>query len=123
MHGLTAAQIGDVAAAHRIALHELTPQQASLEEAFMDITRDEVEFKAADADADEVGRMTASSANPTASSSPAAAASRSFTSSLSEWTKLRSVRSTRWSLLVAVVVHDRRSRLSPAPSSRTTSRR
>ena len=46
VRGLTAAQIGDIAAAHQIPLHELTPQQASLEEAFMDITRDDVEFKA-----------------------------------------------------------------------------
>jgi ABC-2 type transport system ATP-binding protein len=43
--GLTAAQIGDAAAEYGIALHELTPQQASLEEAFMDLTRDDVEFK------------------------------------------------------------------------------
>ena len=43
--GLTAAQIGDAAAEHGIALHELTPQQASLEEAFMDLTRDDVEFR------------------------------------------------------------------------------
>ena len=42
--GLTAAQIGDAARDLGIALHELTPQQASLEEAFMDMTRDEVEF-------------------------------------------------------------------------------
>ena len=49
IHGLTAAQIGEVAAAHQIPLHELTPQQASLEEAFMEITREEVEFKAAEA--------------------------------------------------------------------------
>jgi ABC-2 type transport system ATP-binding protein len=42
--GLTAAQIGDVARDRRISLHELTPKQASLEEAFMDMTRDEVEF-------------------------------------------------------------------------------
>ena len=27
-------------------LHELTPQQVSLEEAFMDLTRDDIEFKA-----------------------------------------------------------------------------
>ena len=46
--GLTAEQIGDAAAAHGIALHELTPQQASLEEAFMDLTRDDVEFRAAE---------------------------------------------------------------------------
>ena len=44
VHGLTAEQIGDAAAAAGIALHELTPQQASLEEAFMDLTKDEVEF-------------------------------------------------------------------------------
>ena len=46
VRGLAAAQIGDIAAAHQIPLHALTPQQASLEEAFMDITRDDVEFKA-----------------------------------------------------------------------------
>jgi ABC-2 type transport system ATP-binding protein len=44
VHGLTAAQVGEAAAKARIALHELTPQQASLEEAFMNLTRDEVEF-------------------------------------------------------------------------------
>ena len=48
VHGLTAVQIGDVAAANRIALHELTPRQASLEEAFMELTREEIEFKAAE---------------------------------------------------------------------------
>jgi ABC-2 type transport system ATP-binding protein len=48
VHGLTAVQIGDVAAANGIALHELTPRQASLEEAFMDLTREEIEFKAAE---------------------------------------------------------------------------
>jgi ABC-2 type transport system ATP-binding protein len=48
VHGLTAARIGDVAAANGIALHELTPQQVSLEQAFMDMTRDDVEFRTAD---------------------------------------------------------------------------
>lgn len=42
--GLTSADIGKVAAEARIALIELTPQQASLEEAFMDLTRSTVEF-------------------------------------------------------------------------------
>ena len=46
VHGLTAEQIGETAAAAGIVLHELTPQQASLEEAFMNLTRDEVEFAA-----------------------------------------------------------------------------
>src|SRR5205814_1317734 len=45
--GMTAAQIGETAAANRIALHELTPLHASLEEAFMELTREAVEFKAA----------------------------------------------------------------------------
>ena len=48
VHGMTAEQIGEVAAANRVVLHELTPQQASLEEAFMTLTGDEVEFKAAE---------------------------------------------------------------------------
>jgi ABC-2 type transport system ATP-binding protein len=46
VHGLTAEQVGEAAAAAGVALHELTPQQASLEEAFMNLTRDEVEFAA-----------------------------------------------------------------------------
>ena len=46
VHGLTAEQIGDLAADDGIAIHELTPQQASLEEAFMNITRGELEFAA-----------------------------------------------------------------------------
>src|ERR1035437_7707192 len=43
--GLSSEQIGDTAAANRIVLYELTPQEASLEEAFMELTRDEVEFQ------------------------------------------------------------------------------
>jgi ABC-2 type transport system ATP-binding protein len=42
--GLTAEQVGEAAAAHGVVLHELTPQQASLEEAFMELTREDVEF-------------------------------------------------------------------------------
>jgi ABC-2 type transport system ATP-binding protein len=45
--GMPAERIGEVAAAHRIVLHELSPKQASLEEAFMELTRDDVEFRAA----------------------------------------------------------------------------
>ena len=43
--GLAAAQIGEIASEAGIPLHELTPQQASLEEAFMTLTREEVEYK------------------------------------------------------------------------------
>jgi ABC-2 type transport system ATP-binding protein len=45
--GLTAEQIGDLAAERGIRLHELTPVQASLEEAFMELTRDDLEYQAA----------------------------------------------------------------------------
>ena len=45
--GLAAADIGDLAAAQSLALHELTPLQASLEEVFMELTRDTVEYQAA----------------------------------------------------------------------------
>jgi ABC-2 type transport system ATP-binding protein len=51
VHGLTAEQVGDAAASAGIALHELTPQQASLEEAFMNLTKDEVEFGATEPEA------------------------------------------------------------------------
>jgi ABC-2 type transport system ATP-binding protein len=44
--GLTAEQIGDTAAERSLTLHELTPQQASLEEAFMELTRDDLEYAA-----------------------------------------------------------------------------
>lgn len=50
--GLTPQQVGETAAAHGVVLHELTPLHASLEEAFMDLTRDELEFKTSD----EVGK-------------------------------------------------------------------
>ena len=46
VRGLTSARIGDLAAEHRVALHELTPQQASLEEVFMRLTQDSLEFAA-----------------------------------------------------------------------------
>jgi len=44
--GLSAAQIGDQARDLGISLHELSPRQASLEQAFMEMTRGEIEFHA-----------------------------------------------------------------------------
>jgi ABC-2 type transport system ATP-binding protein len=44
--GVTAEQVGETAAAHHAVLHELTPHEASLEEAFMELTRDQIEFGA-----------------------------------------------------------------------------
>ncbi|WP_327428587.1 ATP-binding cassette domain-containing protein [Streptomyces sp. NBC_01236] len=46
---LSAARIGELAFQHRILLEELTPQAASLEAAFMELTADSAEFLAGDA--------------------------------------------------------------------------
>ncbi|MFJ5718352.1 ABC transporter ATP-binding protein [Streptomyces sp. NPDC093149] len=45
VHGTDAAHIGRTAAAHAIPLHELTPRTASLEQAFMDLTQESVEYR------------------------------------------------------------------------------
>jgi ABC-2 type transport system ATP-binding protein len=45
IEGLTAEQIGTDAAARGYVLYELTPVHVTLEDAFMDLTQDEVEFK------------------------------------------------------------------------------
>jgi ABC-2 type transport system ATP-binding protein len=42
--GLEAPRVGELAASGGVVLHELTPQLASLEEAFMELTADSVEF-------------------------------------------------------------------------------
>jgi ABC-2 type transport system ATP-binding protein len=47
IRGLSPRQIGQAAADLGAVLYELTPQQASLEQAFMEMTRDELEFRAA----------------------------------------------------------------------------
>jgi ABC-2 type transport system ATP-binding protein len=44
--GLDCATIGDLAAAHHIGLRELSPQQPSLEDAFMEMTHDVVDYRA-----------------------------------------------------------------------------
>lgn len=50
--GLDSEQVGTIAAEHGIVLYELSPQTASLEEAFMELTRDALEFHGEDAAAD-----------------------------------------------------------------------
>ena len=45
VEGLTAPQIGDLAARDGLRVHELTPIAASLEDAFMELTQDEVEYR------------------------------------------------------------------------------
>jgi ABC-2 type transport system ATP-binding protein len=46
VEGLTAEQIGGAAARNGLVLHELTPEKTSLEEAFMELTREETEYRA-----------------------------------------------------------------------------
>ena len=46
--GLGAAQVGDLAFTHRIALHELATRTPSLEQAFMELTAASVEYPAGD---------------------------------------------------------------------------
>ncbi len=45
--GLEAARIGDLAGEHGLRVHELTPRSASLEEAFMELTHDSVDYRPA----------------------------------------------------------------------------
>ncbi|MFE7584827.1 ABC transporter ATP-binding protein [Streptomyces gardneri] len=47
--GLSAARIGELALEHRVLLDQLTTRTASLEEAFMELTADSVEYLAGDA--------------------------------------------------------------------------
>jgi ABC-2 type transport system ATP-binding protein len=44
--GLDSEVVGRVAAEHAVVLYELVPRTASLEEAFMELTRDDVEYRA-----------------------------------------------------------------------------
>jgi ABC-2 type transport system ATP-binding protein len=53
VEGLTAEQIGAVAARDGLVLHELTPEKTSLEAAFMELTREETEYRATAATTDD----------------------------------------------------------------------
>jgi ABC-2 type transport system ATP-binding protein len=46
LRGITCDEVGDLAAANGITIHELFQERASLEEAFMELTRDAVEYHA-----------------------------------------------------------------------------
>ena len=56
--GASSREIGEAAARRGIVLHELTPLRASLEDAYMDLTGDAVEYRAAPSSSpDETDRM------------------------------------------------------------------
>ncbi|HEX2132030.1 MAG TPA: ABC transporter ATP-binding protein [Actinophytocola sp.] len=60
--GMDIADIGELAAAKGVVLHELSPQRGSLEEAFMQLTGDAVEYHAADSDDEAALRNVAAAA-------------------------------------------------------------
>jgi hypothetical protein len=45
---MTSAEIGALAAHRAVTVHELVPMKASLEDAFMELTHDAVEYRTAD---------------------------------------------------------------------------
>ena len=58
--GLAAPRIGELAASASVVLHELTPRLPSLEEAFMEMTADSVEYGRAEHGRAPVGESRAS---------------------------------------------------------------
>ena len=58
VRGTDEAHIGELAASRSIVLHELSPQSASLEEAFMELTEETVEYHGATTEAAGPGRST-----------------------------------------------------------------
>ena len=54
--GAATAAVGELAARHGIVLHELVARQASLEEAFMEMTRDAADYRPGPADSGPVAR-------------------------------------------------------------------
>jgi ABC-2 type transport system ATP-binding protein len=61
--GMDAAAVGDLAASHSIAVHQLVSRQASLEQAYMDLTGGSAEYRSGElASGAETGRMAAAQA-------------------------------------------------------------
>ena len=127
--GLVAAQVGDIAFEHGVRLHELTVVRASLEAAFMELTADSVEYRGGEnAQGQPPGRPSQASSRSSSSRKGSTAAKgesdmaavtttrqapvlpppsgrAGFGGTLrSEFTKIRSVRSTYWTLLVLLAI-------------------
>ncbi|MBP2405226.1 ABC transporter ATP-binding protein [Streptomyces syringium] len=62
--GEDAPHLGELAARHQLTLHELSPQRASLEEAFMQLTAESVEYHAHDGRPPEEARQAGPAAPP-----------------------------------------------------------
>ena len=102
--GLDAPAIGDLAAGHGIAVHELVPRHASLEEAYLDLTSGSTEYHTGTrAPEGTAVPMTAPQIPATGRAAPSRLV-RAGDVLTFEWTKLRSARSNYWTLLIAAVV-------------------
>ncbi len=132
--GLVAAQVGDIAFERGVRLHELTVVRASLEAAFMELTADSVEYRGAENEQPgpaspgqhSPGRPSRQRRNSSSRKGSTAAKGESDMAAVtttqapvlpppsgragfggtlrSEFTKIRSVRSTYWTLLVLLVI-------------------
>ncbi|MBV8463433.1 MAG: ATP-binding cassette domain-containing protein [Acidimicrobiales bacterium] len=60
--GLSSAAIGELASAQALTVHELTPIRASLEDAFMELTHESVDYRSRDALPDDTFEAAAASA-------------------------------------------------------------
>jgi ABC-2 type transport system ATP-binding protein len=66
VNGLPAARIGELAASSTVVLHELTPLAGSLEDAYLALTEDDVEYHASDIDDEATPMSTTATATETA---------------------------------------------------------
>ena len=124
--------IGDLAAANHITIHELSLQQVSLEEAFMELTHDSVQYRTNPPTPPRKRSLTMTDIavlhRPTRRDHRRPSPSVLPNLLRSEWAKLRSVRSTYWSVPCRRRRHDRdrsrrRHRRARAPPSRPPSTR
>src|SRR5262249_49258633 len=92
--GLDSGRIGDLAAAHRIALHELTPRHAPLQAAYMELTRDHARLPGRAPRPRRKGAWTMPRTGPAVTAAARARPARARDLLASEWIKLRSIRST-----------------------------
>lgn len=113
--GATTEELGELAARHQLVLHELSSQRASLEEAFMQMTAGSVEYHAHSerdpaAEQPVVGAGLGRELEQTRGHRPHRRQGGVTTMAsvpavlTSEWTKIRSVSSTTWTLISAFAV-------------------
>ena len=96
--GLDAAAIGQLAAEHGIALHELTPRRSSLEEVYVQMTDTRVEYRATEPGARPAGDHDQQQRRLSMRMRIEPGRAGFAEGLASEWAKFRTVRSTRWTL-------------------------